>query len=268
MEERLFYYINSKDRISGTPENFNISLQLPPNNKYDKIAMSQIAIPKSYFLLDSSQGNNHFQLDENGTVVDITVAQGCYNQVSLATAIKNALDAQSPLGWTYTVQYDNPIITGNTGLYVYGVSGNSGVQPIFTFTSDDMSNVMGFATNSTNTFVGDALTSTQVIKLQRYDVINLRSDICVNYGNDVIYTVPVNAVDFSYISAYNPNMGENCRDLESNKSLIYNFRLTDASNRDIDLNGLDYNFVLCIFRKSRIEEILRLMLNLTADTAE
>jgi len=60
--------------------------------------------------------------------------------------------------------FAKPIITGNTGLYLFGVSGNSGVQPIITFSGDDMYSVMGFAKNSTNAFVAEALTSTQVIK--------------------------------------------------------------------------------------------------------
>src|SRR5690606_31114244 len=109
--------------------------------------------------------------------VNIVVPVGNYTRKSFASTIQSLLTTNSPNGYTYTVTYPTSSTVPDTRKYTYTVSNNGGVQPIFTFvTSNDLWDHMGFASGSTNTFVANTLSSTQVINLQKENTIYLHPD--------------------------------------------------------------------------------------------
>ena len=81
---RLFY-INSRDRASGTDSDFTYHFEVPPDSKFDKVCVLQACIPKSYYLI---KANETFTLTENLASVNISLPVGNYTRKSFASTKK------------------------------------------------------------------------------------------------------------------------------------------------------------------------------------
>src|SRR3954470_22945414 len=119
--KRLFY-VDSHQRISGTHSNFTYQLDYK-NEDYDYCVVLQATIPKSYYLIQS--GQNTFTLQEGGSAATITVPIGNYSRSSFQSQLQSLLNSLSPNHWTYAISIPNTLITGDTGLYTYTVTGNT-----------------------------------------------------------------------------------------------------------------------------------------------
>ena len=51
MLSKRIFYMNSRNRISGTDCDFNINVDIRPNPKYNRISAQTVIIPKSYYLV-------------------------------------------------------------------------------------------------------------------------------------------------------------------------------------------------------------------------
>ena len=97
-----YIYINSRDRISGTDENFTYNMNFPSDLEFTHVVCLNALIPKSYYLIQNGELENIFQLDENGTTITITVPIGSYLLNSFKTTIGALLTNASPNSLTYT----------------------------------------------------------------------------------------------------------------------------------------------------------------------
>ncbi len=102
-----YVYVNSRDRLSGTDENFTYNVQFPEGFEYDHVVCLNALIPKSYYLIQDGPLENIFQLDENGTTVTISVPIGSYLLPAFKTTIGTLLTNNSPNGLTYTLTFPN-----------------------------------------------------------------------------------------------------------------------------------------------------------------
>ena len=68
-----YVYINSRDRISGTDENFSYNIQFPEGFDFTHVVCLNALIPKSYYLIQSGGVENIFYLKENLTTVTISI---------------------------------------------------------------------------------------------------------------------------------------------------------------------------------------------------
>jgi len=93
-----FVYINSRDRISGTDENFTFNIQFPEGSTFDRVVCLNCLIPKSYYLVQDSPEERLFILQEDDTSVSIIVPVGSY----LLSAFNELLTINSPNGLTYS----------------------------------------------------------------------------------------------------------------------------------------------------------------------
>ena len=158
------FYVNSRNRMSGTDSNFAYYFNIPKDSRYNKVCLLQASIPKSYYMV---QEGEYFDLQEGILTANITVPPN-YTRKSFAVVLQATLTTSSPNGWTYLITYPNSSTLGDTGLYTYTVSGNAGTQPTFIFsTSNDLWKHMGFNSGSTNNFTANSITSENVINLQR-----------------------------------------------------------------------------------------------------
>ena len=62
-----YVFINSRDRISGTDENFTFNIQFPTGFDFDSVVVLNAIIPKSYYLIQNGPLENIFQLKENSS---------------------------------------------------------------------------------------------------------------------------------------------------------------------------------------------------------
>jgi hypothetical protein len=249
IKRKKIFYVNSRNRTSGTNSNFFYSLNLKDSDRYSHAVILQASIPKSYYLVVS--GQNTFTLTENGSDATITISPGNYNRKNFKTTLQTLLNAGSPNGWTYAVSIPS---APDTGYYNFTVSGNAGLQPSFTFTTY-LYEQLGFNINSTVNFVGDSLSSVNVISLQKETTIFLHSSL-IGTGNDnVIQEMYSNANDFDYITYH-------CINLEGYSKRIINisdnywFYLTDENDNEINLNGQNVVFTLMVYEKDDINNLI------------
>src|SRR2546423_12123643 len=124
------FYVNSRNRISGTDSDFSYYFDMPKDSKYNKVCLLQASIPKSYYMV---QAGEHFTLQEGKLTAQITVTPANYSRKSFAAVLQSSLTTNSPNGWSYVITYTNTSTIGGTGKYTYTVSGNSGTQPALSF---------------------------------------------------------------------------------------------------------------------------------------
>lgn len=250
----FYVYIDSRKRLSGTDSNFTVAIPLPDDHSFTHVTLLNALIPKSYYLIQA--GFNTFQLQENTSIVTITVPIGNYTLSTFQSTISNLLSSNSPNGWTYSLSYPNSTLP-DTGKFTYTVSGNSS-QPSLIF-GPDLFEPFGFLQNSNNTFVNNTITSTCVIKLVSEDRLILHSSLVNNPNLDNIL-ISINSatnIPFSSISWINFAPEYRSHKLVNNSIKVASFSLTDEGNRLLDLNGLNMNLTLAFYRKDNIFDIIR-----------
>ena len=82
-----YVYINSRDRIAGTDENFTYNIQFPDGLDFTHVACLNALILKSYYPIQTGGVANIFDLTENDTTVQISVPIGSY----LLSSFKNTI---------------------------------------------------------------------------------------------------------------------------------------------------------------------------------
>lgn len=248
-------YINSRNRLTGTDSDFTFKIDVDPTIDYDRVALIDASIPKSYYLIQN--GSNTFTLSENGSNVTVVLPIGNYSRTSFKNILITKLNTSSPNGWVYNITNLLITLTQDDGKFTYTVSGNADLQPSFIFTTN-LYEQMGFDKNSTNVFSSSSLTSTNVVNFQLETTLFLRSDICQNRGNNILQNITSTGnSDFSYITYQNFNLDMYSKTFTSNSSNSYRFTLTDEDGHVINLNGLNIVMTVMIFKSDQINNLIR-----------
>lgn len=250
IQSQRMYYIDSHNRITGTHSQFSYKIDMPKDKEYTHCCLMSASIPKSYYLIAS--GYNTFTLNENKSSAIITVPPGNYSATSFKTTLTTLLNTASPNGWIYAIALPNSLTGANTGKFTYTVSGNSGNQPSFTVTTN-VYEQLGFDPNTTNNFVGDTLTSINVIKMQLEDTLYIHSDLGSNGSDDILNEIFVsNSVDYSTIKYQCPDVDAYSKELQTINSSVFSFWITNEDSQVMNLNGLNVVFTLLLYRKDPI----------------
>lgn len=98
-------YVDSRDRISGTPSNFTIQLRrtLDTTDRKHRMRVDLLRLPLTIPTIRAT--NNTMTFDLEGSVVTITIPSRQYDANSLPQTIQALLTA-STTGRTWTVNYD------------------------------------------------------------------------------------------------------------------------------------------------------------------
>lgn len=245
IKQKKIFYINSRNRISGTHSNFTYEIdtkQFEP----DFCTVLAINIPKTYYMVQD--GENTMTLTENSVETTITFTPGNYNRTNLKSIFQNLLNNNTSQGWSYVVSKaaSNAV---DTGKYTFTVTGNSGLQPSFTFGDGKLHEMLGFDENTVNTFSGDTLTSVNVIKIQKEDSLFVRSDITGNHSVQILQEVYSHvSSDFDHIDLIVPDPLIYAKHINNHHTNIYRFQLTDENGKEINLNGNNWTMTLCLFK--------------------
>lgn len=257
---KRIFYVDSHNRISGSHSNFTIQLDYK-NEDYDHCVVLQATIPKSYYLVQS--GRNTFTLNENGSLVTISMPIGNYSRSSFAFQLQYQLNTNSPNTWTYQISIPNNSQTGDTGLYTWTVSNNLGIQPSFVMGSY-LYEQMGLEANTTYPFVGDVLTSVNVVKFQLEDSLFIHSDIANNGVDNVLQEMlGCQNTDYSTVIYTCYEVEAYAKPLTSNTHNVYFFQLTDEDGVEIDLNGQNIVFTLMLFKKDPMNRFVKQFLKMS-----
>jgi hypothetical protein len=250
-------YINSANRISGTDGQFSISL--PVNNylhEFDRVAVLAANIPKTFYQVQA--GFNTFTLIEGASNITVTVPAGTYSRSSFATAMSALLTASSANSFTYAVSIPNTTASPETGKFTFSVTGNGATQPAFRFSSQNIYEQFGFPANSTSSFVGNTLVSSNVCNMSSENCLFIHSDICYNpvSGDNILQELYTGGIVYnSFINFSNQNVEYYAKPIYK-KSTVYEFALTDEASNPINLNGINMLITLVLFKTSRTNNML------------
>lgn len=255
MESGKLFYINSKNRNTGVCENFTYTIQLYANDNFDRATVMQVEIPKSYYLIQANA--NTFTLTQGVTVTTITIPIGNYSRRSFQTTIQTLLNTAATGGRLFTVSWP-AVSQPNTGKYTFSCTDVSGIEPILTFADSNVAECMGFNRNSTNQFSSFILESTNVINLQLENTLYLHSDLCSNGIDDVLQEIYcTNEPTNSFITWLNPDPDTYSKKLVTNAKNNYRFMLTDEFGKPMQLNGIDMQITLLLYKRSNADEAIK-----------
>jgi hypothetical protein len=248
ISHKKIFYVNSKNRLSGTNSDFAINLPLDPTDDFDRVSVMQASIPKSYYLIQD--GLNTFTVTEDVTSTTITIPPGNYTRRSIQVTVENLLNGIGVR--TYSVSWPS-VESAATGKFTFTVNNIGGVQPIFTFSDNNIGEVLGFDLNSSNQFSGFSLVSTNVINLQLETTLYLHSDICTNGHDDVLQEIYSSGdASYSNIVFQNFDLEAYSKKLVSKNKQYYTFKLTNEDGQPIDLNGVSMQLSLILFKHNDI----------------
>lgn len=253
IKHKKFVFVNSRDRMSGTDSNFTYKIELPKDKHFDRIVVVSASIPKSYYLVPTG---STFTLRELGVNTVITVPAGNYSIKSFRITVQALLNANTSQGWIYAITNSDGFSNVDTGKYTFTVTNNGVNQPSFIFTKA-LFEQFGFDINSTNTMVGNTMTSKNILKFQSEDVLLIHSDLCNNEGNDILQEVFSSSTgSLSAITFENKAPETTSRILTTSNSEIYRFSITNESNEVLDFNGINTCFLLMIYKSEDVNDLI------------
>lgn len=238
-------YVDSTNRASGNSNQFSINLtgkfQIP--NNYNSIVLVGASIPKSFYLVSSS--NNTFTLIENGTSYTVTIPIGNYNFTSLASQLGASLTSASGSAVTYTV-------TGNrlTGKYTFTKTGVLATS--IDFTNSTFARICGFETD-VYSFSGSTLVSVNMVNLQLTNTLQIQSDV-IGGTDTVLSEIIPTVASYSQIIYNEFTPAYVSKPLKDNRATTINFWITDSEGQLIDLNGLNWQCIIVLYRTDDTNE--------------
>jgi len=270
IRSKKLYYINSRNRANGTNESFAYKIELPTPNHFDHVCVMQAVIPKSYYLVQEGQNTFYSQVIVNDTSFNentITIPPGNYTRRTFQTVVQNKLNSFSLSYWTVTFQEKQNEPSTGKFKYVFDYGDpNLNIKVVLRF-ENYLYEQMGFEPNSINnstesqssTDGKSTLTSTNVIKLQKEDVLYIHSDIANNDGDDIlqeIYSSTGNA-DFANIYYRCIDVDAYSKSLRFKDSNTYKFWITNEDGQIMDLNGLNMNMTIMLYERDNVNNVIR-----------
>jgi hypothetical protein len=247
-------YADSRNRISGTSSNFTIGLSLP-TNEWDSVALMQASIPKSWYLISATLGNNTFQYKEGaGAYVTLTVPNGSYNKVSMVVVLKTLLQSVTTFGVNaFTISYPNNQIQADTFKYTF--SSNNAIVSSMLF-SNNLSNILGFP-QGVHTFSIVPTTAPNAYNFASITRLFIVSNLASYADGQILQEVFQSQPDQSIVYYNQLEILANAKLFSANSDDIFTFVIQDRYGNVVDLNGVDWVASLYFFRKDDTGEYIK-----------
>ena len=241
------FSINSRTRISGTHTDFVYKVELPRNNKFNRVAVLDFSCPKSWY--NVREGLNYFYITHgNNPEQKITVPIGNYSRKTLALALNNLFQN------AITISYPNQNVDMDDGKYTFTGHGN---HPHSIRFENGMTEVLGFEPNTSYDLVNNILKSVNVCNFQLESTITLLSDICDGERSDILLNIYGMAnPNFSTIVWHLTDLYAHSKKLTTNASNTYYFKLVDEDGILLNTNGLNLVFSILVFEETPLYRML------------
>lgn len=258
-------YINTRQRISGDPDNFVIQLekplQLSSSNTHFEIFATSLEYPFNFYQVNSNNNTFVSRLFTGGiltTTSTITITEGNYNILTLLEEVKSKI--LTAFGLSGEIQSSYSKTTGRATL--------STTSATYWFECQFGGTTIGLMLGFTSTItikLNDPQTSSQHVNVNPVTFFTVRSpelvsanqdmeSITTNSSNsDILVKVPIRSPPGTYIYYEQPY-----EDRIFCKSAILSnisFYVTGNTSRNLIGNGgLDWSFTLCILEIMNPEE--------------
>lgn len=259
LPRKRWFYITSGIQLSETISTFNAELQIPDSEDYDRIVLTQVLIPLSYYVIGA--GDNVFELNENGVAITITIPPGNYDTTNFPAIIGPLLTASSLNGITYTVSYPNPATSPQTGKFTFTAE-NTTIPIYFAFPEDeDLAIRFGFDRGQTEYFTqagpNEVLISPNVVDFTAENAIFIHSNLVQDDYSDILQEVyQANTIPGTNITYLCPDPLAYSKKLSSSKLRLASFALTDEFNFPIFLNGLDVVLTIMLYKEPNVFQLI------------
>ena len=259
------FLIDSRDRISGDIEEFDVKLDLKPSNTYDSVALIHCGIPRSFYNIDDS--NNSIGLSENGVELTTALLRGNYSATTLPGVVETQMNEISAINfpttpWTYSWLWNS--VTFKWEITVTGHAGRPvdlATTYLF-FNGHQTHDLFGFEENSNNYYnVGQVLISTNVANFHRTNYVTIKSNIGHNDGNNapdsqILARIPVKNVAMGELIIFDLiQIEDGSKLIANNKSNVYHFALYDDHGSLLDLNGREWFMSLMLYEYNKLGKL-------------
>ena len=242
------YHVSSQDRDEGTSNKFIIDLNIDQSllQNLTHCSVLSISVPKSYYNI---QKNSFINLYENNNLIIINVEEGNYNLTQLLKILTTKFNNQTLNNIKYTFQ-KNTIDYDDGKIKI--ICDKPEINKKIYIEENELWQSLGlnkFKYYEFNTF----LISENVVNLNSNSVIYLHSNIVSSTFND-LNTSGNNVLAYINNCGLCPSYSYIIKDydiISNMKRLKFNSKMLfflTSENRDIDLNGCDFNFSLVLFR--------------------
>ena len=250
------YYV-----VSSSSSSFQTYVPVDISRQYTHVAVTSACIPKTYYVLPNPAV---LQITQNGGLsYNVTFAAGNYSTISFAPLFVSNVAAAGVSPCSYTISLPDSLTKVQTSKFTFAVTGNT-VQPQFLIQDYFLARIMGFLPNVPYTFVGNSLLSANVINFQSYDELLIKSNMVSNKANLLQEIFSSQNLYNSSINWTNPSIQMNAKILVPNSTNFYSFSLVDEQNNQINLNGSEWSIVLCFFKISNFEEVVKRYIELAS----
>lgn len=250
--DEFFLNVDSLDRISGTISNFTYqytSRNVSYNQPY-KVSLKKLEFPAGcYYQVNST--NNILYYTINTLPYTFTAPAGNYTINEILSQINSKIASDildlAISGYTFTLSYNT--IFNKVGFIEAGANAGSNEIILLASGNSNINTHLGLTANLTSSTVIQYFQNQ--VDMSPLDYIFLRcnqmySDSFISsstQANDIIYRIQLASQRNSktYIDEQSNDMNMVlCPRLQSS----FNFYLTDRNGNPIELNGVDYSFML------------------------
>lgn len=263
MYTQKLFYLNSRDRTSGTDSDFTINLRDLQNFQPTHVVVLQANIPKSYYVVQ--EGQNTFTLtEEDSDTVEITIPPSNYTRINFKSVLQSLLTTHSPNAYVYTITIPNSTSSGDNGKYTFTCAGHT-LESKIIMEDNNLFELMGFDSFSTNSFTTGTLVSTNIVKISKEDTIFIHSDMVGGLSDSILQDIySVGNGDYSNIVFQNFAIDQYSKEMVGNTSNNFRFYLANEDGERLDLNGLNWTMTLCCFKKDNTNDLLTKFIKLSA----
>jgi hypothetical protein len=227
--------MNSRDSDTGTSANFQVTFERSGIHFSDaEIAIGLDFVVMPYLIYPIRTNRNQIVINEGGSDLTATIADGYYDSSNFPAALKTALDAAGALTYTVTISSTTNVITiSATGAFVLKFD-------TATATSTDMWKILGFDYNSTTASASSQVGSMPVrldgdeyfcLQIENFQTPNVSSSFALRGIMDII---PMNGA-WGDVIYYKPNQVNNFVLGNTNDLKYLRIHITDQSGYDIPI---------------------------------
>ena len=272
-------YIDSYDKVSGTPSDFKIDL--PETVQLEDNMLCQIhevSIPHSWYSINETNNNLYWmhqvippRVIAGLSYRQVIIPEGNYTAADLAQTIQiaiNLLVATGDRPNTYLVHYKTStnkfVISSHYATVIFVLLTDAAVPAVANVFSspanvdvnslNSINRVMGNTTLATDAHTNVAPHTNSFIDLVPFKNLYLHCNVIRNFnqlevvGNSsIVKKIPVNV---PYLNIVNDNELSTVEYIDVSGKMLrrLNFRITDQFNKVVDLNDVDVSSTLTFYR--------------------
>jgi hypothetical protein len=247
--------------LTSTESSFTQTLPIDLEKKFTHVVVSSISIPKTYYILPNDCDLN---IEINSVNYVVTFEKGNYNVNSFKFIFLNKINNLVGIPCQFNMSFPVTATQVQTSKYTFSIIWTGPVlsQPIFSTSDFYLSRVMGLKQNVSYSFVGNVFTTPNIVNFQSYDELLINSDIVANKRKLLQEIFASGNVYNSSIIWQNASLPLTAKRLQPNVSNTYSFSLTTEAYDPVDLNGVEWSFVIMLFKASDYEELQKKYLKL------